>query len=482
MGVVTVIERGGAPRRDQAKRDGEVCVTKSKSTRDRKSRGSTEQNSGPAADAGAGDSAVPAAKRRPADVEARVASRGRARATAAAKPDRDRSGAPVHAEHHEEADDSAEPEAADDDDSLDDVVEVVGEVVDENVDDAVAVAPLHDDDDDEVDEVDGVEADAELGGDFDEDLDGEDRHLDRAARSRRPRARPAATADLDDSFALSRTDPLQAYLREVQRHPLLTPDEEKRLTTHYAQTGDVATAARLVTANLRLVVKLAYEYRRAYKNVMDLIQEGNIGLMQAVKRYDPTRGVKLSSYAAWWIRAYILRFILNNWRLVKLGTTQAQRKLFFNLNKEKNRLTAMGIEPTSAEIARRLSVDEKEVIAMDRRLSSGEASLDAPVGDSEGRPVSRLETLPSQATSPDAAFEALEMGQLVQERLARFRETLAGKDVVIFDKRMAADEPLTLQELGDEFGISRERVRQLEARLAGKLRTYLKEELGDAVG
>jgi RNA polymerase sigma-32 factor len=296
-----------------------------------------------------------------------------------------------------------------------------------------------------------------------------------------PKTGRPSTSPLGDEAALSRTDPLQAYLREVQRHPLLTPDEEKSLTTHYEKTQDVRTAARLVTANLRLVVKLAYEYRRAYKNIMDLIQEGNIGLMQAVKRYDPYRGVKLSSYAAWWIRAYILRYILNNWRLVKLGTTQAQRKLFFNLNKEKAKLSAMGIEPTPGEIARRLSVDEKEVVDMDRRLSSGESSLDAPVGDSEGRSVSRIELLPSATTGPDASLEAREMGEIVHDRLNKFRDTLKGKDVIIFDKRMVAEEPLTLQELGDEFGISRERVRQLEARLTTKLRAYLKEELGDAV-
>jgi RNA polymerase sigma-32 factor len=291
-----------------------------------------------------------------------------------------------------------------------------------------------------------------------------------------------ASSGISNEAALSRTDPLQAYLREVQRHALLTPDEEKELTQRYEKTQDVRTAARLVTSNLRLVVKLAYEYRRAYKNIMDLIQEGNIGLMQAVKRYDPYRGVKLSSYAAWWIRAYILRFILNNWRLVKLGTTQAQRKLFFNLNKEKARLSAQGIEPTAAEIAARLHVEEKEVVDMDRRLSSGEASLDAPVGDPDGRAVSRLEMMPSLLGGPDVVLEAREVGELVHDRLSKFRETLKGKDVDIFDKRMAAEDPLTLQELGDEFGISRERVRQLEARLTMKLRVYLKEELGDAVG
>ncbi|KYG08439.1 RNA polymerase subunit sigma, partial [Sorangium cellulosum] len=309
----------------------------------------------------------------------------------------------------------------------------------------------------------------------DASLDVNDIELPRSARA------GAAGGGRGGDAALSRTDPLQAYLREVQRHPLLTADEEKELTIKYSKTQDVATAARLVTANLRLVVKLAYEYRRAYKNIMDLIQEGNIGLMQAVKRYDPYRGVKLSSYAAWWIRAYILRFILNNWRLVKLGTTQAQRKLFFNLNKEKAKLSAMGIEPTAAEIAKRLSVEEKEVVDMDRRLASGEASLDAPVGDLEGRTIPRVELLVSSGASPDSAFEASEMGMLVHDRLSKFRETLKGKDVIIFDKRMAAEDPLTLQELGNEFGISRERVRQLEARLQSKLRTYLQEELGDAV-
>ncbi|WP_437780111.1 RNA polymerase factor sigma-32 [Sorangium sp. So ce1097] len=343
----------------------------------------------------------------------------------------------------------------------------------EDEDDADAAPESGADKAGDVDEGDVVEVVGEVIDDASVDVN--DIEIPRSSRLSGGEGRGSSDA------ALSRTDPLQAYLREVQRHRLLTPEEEKELTIKYVKTQDVATAARLVTANLRLVVKLAYEYRRAYKNIMDLIQEGNIGLMQAVKRYDPYRGVKLSSYAAWWIRAYILRFILNNWRLVKLGTTQAQRKLFFNLNKEKAKLSAMGIEPTAAEIAKRLSVDEKEVVDMDRRLASGEASLDAPVGDLEGRSIPRVELLVSSGASPDSAYEASEMGMLVHDRLSKFRETLKGKDVIIFDKRMAAEDPLTLQELGNEFGISRERVRQLEARLQSKLRTYLQEELGDAV-
>jgi len=286
----------------------------------------------------------------------------------------------------------------------------------------------------------------------------------------------------DASQALTRFDPLQVYLREIQRHALLTPAEEHSLATKYTETGDVDAAARLVTSNLRLVVKIAYEYRRAYRNIMDLIQEGNIGLMQAVKRFDPSRGVKLSSYAAWWIRAYILRFILNNWRLVKLGTTQAQRKLFFNLNKEKARLSALGIEPTSLEIARRLNVEENEVVEMDKRLSSGEASLDAPVGDQEGRPISRIEMMPSPDRRPDTMLADDQYHAMVRERLDEFRTRLHNeKDIAIFDERLRAVEPKTLQEIGERFGISRERVRQLEARLTKQLREFLQDELGDAV-
>ena len=286
---------------------------------------------------------------------------------------------------------------------------------------------------------------------------------------------------LAKSTALARSDPLTAYMREVQQHSLLSREDEHALAVHYTKTGDVDAAARLVTANLRLVVKLAYEYRRAYKNMMDLIQEGNIGLMQAVKRYDPYRGVKLSSYAAWWIRAYMLRFILNNWRLVKLGTTQAQRKLFFNLNKEKARLAALGIEPSHSEIAKALDVDERDVMEMDRRLARGDASLDAPVSDAEGRQTSRMESLPAANAGPDRIAENMELSEALRQHLEEFRTTLKGKDAEIFERRLVADEPLTLQQLGDHLGVSRERIRQLEARVTGKLRVFLREKLGDAV-
>jgi RNA polymerase sigma-32 factor len=284
------------------------------------------------------------------------------------------------------------------------------------------------------------------------------------------------------STSIERLDPMAAYLREVQRHPLLTAEQTHELAVKFIETQDPRIAAQLVTANLRLVVKIAYEYRRAYKNIMDLVQEGNIGLMQAVKRYDPYRGVKLSSYAAWWIRAYILRFILNNWRLVKLGTTQAQRKLFFNLRKKRAELQAMGIDPTNAEIAKALEVPESDVAEMDVRLAQSEKSLDAPVGDADGRAIAKVDMMPATAAGPETMMADEELQALLKDKLAEFRKTLTGKDkdIAIFDLRLVADDPLTLQDLGDRFGISRERVRQLEQRLLSRLRDYLKREMGDA--
>jgi RNA polymerase sigma-32 factor len=330
----------------------------------------------------------------------------------------------------------------------------------------------------EADAEDAVDAEADDGAPEDADDSTEDQSSE-VMESDVPAASPR-----EPGAPIERFDALSTYLREVQRHPLLAPEETQSLAVRFVETQDPATAARLVTANLRLVVKIAYEYRRAYKNIMDLIQEGNIGLMQAVKRYDPYRGVKLSSYAAWWIRAYILRFILNNWRLVKLGTTQAQRKLFFNLRKKRAELQALGVEPTNAEIAKQLDVPENEVEEMEVRLQASEKSLDAPVGDAEGRAIAKIDMMPSLVEGPEAIMADGELQALLKEKLAAFRETLEGKDkdLAIFDERLVADEPLTLQELGDRFGISRERVRQLEQRLTGKLREYLRDEMGDAVG
>ena len=310
------------------------------------------------------------------------------------------------------------------------------------------------------------------------------RHRPRSStrRTRRPRACPTPTCKR--LAPIERFDALAAYLREVQSHPLLSPEETHALAVKFVETQDSATAARLVTANLRLVVKIAYEYRRAYKNIMDLIQEGNIGLMQAVKRYDPYRGVKLSSYAAWWIRAYILRFILNNWRLVKLGTTQAQRKLFFNLRKKRAELQAMGVDPTNAEIAKQLNVPESDVAEMEVRLQA-ERKVARRTDGRRRRPSrsAKIDTMPSSVEGPETIMADSELQGLLKEKLSSFarRSWARTRTWPSSTSAWCPTSRSRLQELGDRFGISRERVRQLEQRLTGRLRDYLRDEMGDAV-
>jgi RNA polymerase sigma-32 factor len=323
--------------------------------------------------------------------------------------------------------------------------------------------------------------------DDDEDIGKVDWDEDEAAAPRRAPSEVPASGELAplSSASLSRIDPLALYMREVQRHPVLSPEEQQAIAKTFLESQDPELAAKLVTTNLRLVVKIAYEYRRACKNIMDLVQEGNIGLLQAVKRYDPYRGVRLSSYAAWWIRAYMLRYVLNNFRLVKLGTTQNQRRLFFNLNKARARLSAMGIEPTDEAIAKQLDVTTDDVREMSVRLGSSEASLDAPVGNGgdDGKALARVDAMPSLDAPADESLAQMELLSLMREHLVEFRSTLApaSKELVIFDKRLVAEEPLTLQEIGDSYGISRERVRQLEQRVTTKLRAFLVERVGDVV-
>jgi len=283
--------------------------------------------------------------------------------------------------------------------------------------------------------------------------------------------------------SLAKRDPLGAYMRETRRYPLLTPDEERALAVRLVEHGDTQAARKLIEANLRLVVKIAYEYRRAHKNLLDLVQEGNIGLIQAVGKFDPYRGVKLSSYAAFWIRAYILKFILNNWRLVKIGTTQAQRKLFFNLRKEREKLEQLGYAPTTALLAEKLDVAEKEVIEMERRLAAPEASLDAPLGsggDDEGTRT-RMDYLPSEDDRPDRAVANSQFSELLRSKLEKFAESLQGREQTIFRERWLTEDPLTLQEIGDRYQVSRERARQLEKRMLDRLKKYLEAELGTAV-
>ncbi|WP_041448323.1 RNA polymerase sigma factor RpoD/SigA [Anaeromyxobacter sp. Fw109-5] len=299
-----------------------------------------------------------------------------------------------------------------------------------------------------------------------------------------PRLPPRADREAG-SGGLVRYDPLRAYMAEIARHPLLSREEEHELAVRYRETGDVDAAYRLVASNLRLVVKIAHEYRRTAFQLLDLVQEGNMGLMQAVKKYDPWKGVKLSSYAAWWIRAYIIRFIMENWRMVKLGTTQAQRKLFFNLAKEREKLLARGIEPTPRLLAKNLDVEEKDVEEMTARMAGEDLSLDAPLrGDEDGSRQTRLDRVAGDgADAPDERLGDEQLRRLFREKLETFSKTIRDeKERYIFDKRLlpaGGEAPLTLQEIGDRFKLTRERARQIEAKLTARLRDYLRAEIPD---
>ena len=282
--------------------------------------------------------------------------------------------------------------------------------------------------------------------------------------------------------ALARRDPMAAYMAEVRRHPLLTREEEYELAVRWVEDGDTEAAKLLVTSNLRLVVKIAHDYRRAHQNILDLVQEGNVGLIKAVQKFDPYRGVKLSTYSGWWIKAYILKYILNTWRLVKIGTTQNQRKLFFNLRKQRAALKAAGIDPTPDKIAEALDVSTAEVIEMERRMGSPDQSLNAPLSADDGDGGrTRMDLLEDAGADPAADVEQSQFKDLLREKLETFGATLSGRELEIFDDRLMADEPVTLQELGGRWGVSRERARQLEKRMVLRLRKFLKQELGDAV-
>jgi len=266
---------------------------------------------------------------------------------------------------------------------------------------------------------------------------------------------------------------LQQYLAEIRKFPLLSREEERELAIRLREHGDREAAYKLITSNLRLVVKIALEFQRAFVNILDLIQEGNIGLMHAVAKFDPYKGVKLSSYASWWIRAYILRYILNNWRMVKIGTSQAQRKLFYNLHKEKERLERMGFTPLPALVARELDVSPKDVEEMEQRLAQSEISLDTPLSEDKRTTVGDL--IPTHQAAPDEVIGNEQQKEMVRKLVEDFSKGLTEKERIILFERMFTDSPKTLQELGKQFGITRERVRQIESRLLKKLRAYFEE-------
>jgi len=273
-------------------------------------------------------------------------------------------------------------------------------------------------------------------------------------------------------------DPLQRYLSEISQYRLLTREEEIELGKRITEQDDSEAAFIMATSNLRLVVKIALEFQRVWmQNLLDLIQEGNIGLMHAVQKFDPYKNVKFSYYASFWIKAYILKFIMDNWRLVKIGTTQGQRKLFFKLKKEKQKLIEEGFVPHTRLLSDRLGVSEKEVTEMDQRLDGWDLSLDAPLR--EDSDTERGEFLSSSDASIESQVAKKEIETLLQENVAIFRTQLTERELEIFDKRIFTDTPLTLQDIGDNYSISRERVRQLEKNIIKKMKAFFKEEIPD---
>jgi len=274
----------------------------------------------------------------------------------------------------------------------------------------------------------------------------------------------------------SSSGPLATYLSEINQYNLLTADEEQRLARRFKK-GDLPSGHRLVTSNLRFVVKVAYEYRSYGIKMADLIQEGNIGLMKAVQKFDPNKGIRLISYAVWWIRAYIQNYILKSWSLVKLGTTQAQRKLFFSLARTRRELEKLGENDGSTggvnvdAIAQKLRVKPQEVREMEQRMGGRDLSLDAPMGEDGGN--SHVDFVVSNSVAQDDEFADKEEAGLINERVKVALGRLDPRERFIIEQRVMNERPMTLKELGEHFGFSRERARQLEIRAKDKLKNEL---------
>lgn len=282
------------------------------------------------------------------------------------------------------------------------------------------------------------------------------------------------------STARSRSsDSLSMYLREISKFPMLKPDEEFELAKRVQETNDSDAAFRLVSSHLRLVVKIAMDFQRRWmQNVLDLIQEGNVGLMRAVNKFDPDKGIKFSYYASFWIKAYILKFIMDNWRLVKVGTTQAQRKLFYNLNKERQRLISQGFDPDATTLSKKLNVSVEQVVEMEQRLDASDMSLNIPVGDDTGG-ATRMDFLPALGPGIEDVLSDHQMAEMLTQKIKEIEDSFNEKELEILHKRLLSDDPVTLREIGEQFGITRERVRQIEARLLQKIRDHLFKEIKD---
>jgi RNA polymerase sigma-32 factor len=265
-------------------------------------------------------------------------------------------------------------------------------------------------------------------------------------------------------------DSLTVYLREIRKFPILTPEEEYRFAVKFYEDKDLEAAHTLITSNLRFVVKIASEYRSYGLKMLDLIQEGNIGLMMAVRKFNPYRGIRLISYAVWWIRAYIQNHIISAWSLLKIGTTQAQKKLFFKLNQAKNAIKGLTGTDNIEATATSLHVKESEVLEMDQRMR-GDFYLDAEIKDGDGFTI--LETLADERQNQEDTLAELQESELLKQHIAGAISKLNEKERFIIEQRVTADSPLTLQEIADHFSISRERVRQIEEAALRKIKSCL---------
>lgn len=271
-------------------------------------------------------------------------------------------------------------------------------------------------------------------------------------------------------------DPLTAYLNEIRRYECLTEKEERELAIKLHESNDSNAAYRLTTSHLMLVVRIAMTFRRQWQNMMDLIQEGNVGLLKAVKNFDPFRGVRLSSYATWWIRSYILKYMLDNWRLVRVGTTNARRKLLYNLRKEKEKLENQGFAPTTKLLAEHFGVDESDVIDVQASLGAGDISVDTPLQEGE-KSTPAMSLTDHTAVSPEEDAERNQFLKSLKKEISTFKKELKPIEQKILSDRILSDTPRSLQEIGNDHNITREAVRQTEQRILKKFKAYVAKNM-----
>ena len=285
---------------------------------------------------------------------------------------------------------------------------------------------------------------------------------------------PDATVFENQDKALAPTDPVTRYMAEIGRYPLLTREQENELAVHYRETGDPKAAERLVTSNLRFVVKIAAEYTKFGARLIDLVQEGNVGLMHAVKEFNPYKGVRLITYAVWWIRGYIQEYLMRQYSMVRIGTTANQRKLFYQLQKQRQELERLGPEQGIAQLSGKLGVSAEEVQEMQARLSGRDVSLDAPINSEGSTRLLDLQSEPDPHNLDEELSQREELHHLI-EKIEALKPTLNEREKFLLEARLLADEPLTLQEIGEKYGTTREAVRQMESRLLQKIKRSLED-------